>query len=696
MKKIILSIISILTISIGLNAQIVNIPDANFKAYLVGNSLINTNADSEIQVSEATAFSGTIHCTSLNISDLTGIEAFTNIIRIWCQDNALTSLDVSYNTALYELICHTNQLTSLDLSSNTALENLACSDNQITSLDISNTYMESLDCTYNALTYLNVANGNNMFGFYSFWAINNPNLTCIQVDDVAWSNTNWSSSVDATASFSLNCPPPCTVNIPDANFKAYLVGNAAINTNGNSEIECTEASTFTGQILCFNASISDLTGIEAFTAVTQLNFYNNSVTSVDLSQNTALTFLRCSDNDLTSLDVSQNTALNYLDLQGNSITSIDVSQNTALLTLDCQTNSLNSLDVTQNTALTSLECYSNSLTSLDVSQNTALTYLSCNNNSLISLDVSALVNLETLQVQNNDLTSLNVANGNNTIMNTSVFGFNTTGNPSLSCIEVDDVAYSTANWTNIDATSSFSTNCGGVTLVNSITVGTPGGTTTITTNGGTLQMTATVLPATADDVTYTWSVVNGTGSATIDANGLLTATGNGTVTVTATANDGSGETSSFEITISNQSVGINDLAFVDRSSIPIKITLPDSTSYPVSSLTTKQSRTHFAWLLTTNDAKKSAFTIYQTLKENQDDISFKFKPPELSGWQFAVAVSKDTIKGHAEVQRIETIVEAYVEEKLVGIKIHHPKKKFKVESSSTKTNKNLKLKIKNN
>ena len=133
--------------------------------------------------------------------------------------------------------------------------------------------------------------------------------------------------------------------------------------------------------------------------------------------------------------------------------------------------------------------------------------------------------------------------------------------------------------------------------------------------------------------------------------------------------------------------GINDLAFVDRSSIPIKITLPDSTSYPVSSLTTKQSRTHFAWLLTTNDAKKSAFTIYQTLKENQDDISFKFKPPELSGWQFAVAVSKDTIKGHAEVQRIETIVEAYVEEKLVGIKIHHPKKKFKVESSSTKTNK---------
>jgi len=35
------------------SAQNVNIPDANFKAYLVGNSEINTNGDSEISVAEA-------------------------------------------------------------------------------------------------------------------------------------------------------------------------------------------------------------------------------------------------------------------------------------------------------------------------------------------------------------------------------------------------------------------------------------------------------------------------------------------------------------------------------------------------------------------------------------------------------------------------------------------------------------------
>ena len=37
--------------------------------------------------------------------------------------------------------------------------------------------------------------------------------------------------------------------------------------------------------------------------------------------------------------------------------------------------------------------------------------------------------------------------------------FNATGNPSLTCINVDDVAYATANWTNIDAGTTFSHDC---------------------------------------------------------------------------------------------------------------------------------------------------------------------------------------------------------------------------------------------
>ena len=62
MKKLLLILLFLPFIGFGQN---VNIPDANFKAYLVGNSAINTNGDSEIQVSEATAFNGAILFLSL-------------------------------------------------------------------------------------------------------------------------------------------------------------------------------------------------------------------------------------------------------------------------------------------------------------------------------------------------------------------------------------------------------------------------------------------------------------------------------------------------------------------------------------------------------------------------------------------------------------------------------------------------------
>ncbi len=75
--------------------------------------------------------------------------------------------------------------------------------------------------------------------------------------------------------------------------------------------------------------------------------------------------------------------------------------------------------------------------------------------------------------------------------------------------------------------------------------------TTISTMGGTLQMTADVLPAEATDPSVTWSV-DDEAVATIDANGLLTAVSNGVVTVTATANDGSGITGSLAVTVTNQ------------------------------------------------------------------------------------------------------------------------------------------------
>ncbi len=156
------------------------------------------------------------------------------------------------------------------------------------------------------------------------------------------------------------------IDIPDANFKAYLVEN--FDTDKDGEISLREAKAVT-EIDCRGEKISSLEGIEHFTALTQLDCGNNyQLTTLDVSNNTALTELSCANN--------------------NQLTTLDVSNNTALTQLNCGCNQLTTLDVSNNIALTDLDCFQNQLTTLDVSNNTALTILSCSNNKLTTLDVS--------------------------------------------------------------------------------------------------------------------------------------------------------------------------------------------------------------------------------------------------------------------------------------------------------------------
>ncbi len=76
--------------------------------------------------------------------------------------------------------------------------------------------------------------------------------------------------------------------------------------------------------------------------------------------------------------------------------------------------------------------------------------------------------------------------------------------------------------------------------------------TTITEHIGTLQLVATIAPTNATNKLITWSVSNGTGSASIDPNGLVTAEANGTVTAKAVSKSNSSVSAELVITISNQ------------------------------------------------------------------------------------------------------------------------------------------------
>jgi hypothetical protein len=190
------------------------------------------------------------------------------------------------------------------------------------------------------------------------------------------------------------------VNIPDANFKAYLVGNSAINTNSDTEIQVSEAQVFTGQILCNALGITDITGVEAFVNLTELVMPSNNIPVIDLSANTNLTYVRFAQYPITNLNLGVNPNLVQLDLYNCGLTSIDF---------------------TNTPSITALVLAYNNIVDLDLSMLNGLVYLTCNDN---------------------DLSTLNIANGNNS----NITYIDVRNNTNLGCIEVDNETYSTDNW----------------------------------------------------------------------------------------------------------------------------------------------------------------------------------------------------------------------------------------------------------
>ena len=338
---------------------VIDIPDVNLKAALLSDSAINPNGDNDIQISEATNYTGAINVSNLNISSSKGLEAFVNI----------TSLDIS-----------NNNLEHLDLSSNTTLA--------------------SLDAQNNTLITLNIQNGNNSnISDADFNVENNYALYCIEVDDVSYSETNWTNT-NAYTMFSLNCDS-AIVDIPDSALKASLISNSSLNGNGDSEIQVIEARDYTGSIYVSTSSIQDITGLQAFPYIVGLDLSYNNLTTIDLRANRYINSTSVAGNPLTLLDISGLYLLQSVNMSFTSLTHIDLSTNTSLQYLEAQ--------------------YVHNLGNLDFSSNLNINYIYVSGNSLSNIDLR---------------TGTNVANN---------LYIETIGSPNLTCIFVDDPSFSQNN-----------------------------------------------------------------------------------------------------------------------------------------------------------------------------------------------------------------------------------------------------------
>ena len=351
------------------------------------------------------------------------------------------------------LTCYNNNLTSLNVSANTSLVYLHCAQNHITSLDVS---------ANTALTSLFCENN-------AFTSLNFSN------------NTNLVNLICANNTLSTLILPSSAPNL------------ALFN--------------------CVNDNLTGTLDLSAYPTLTNILCYENQLTTLNVTSLTQLNYLNCGHNQLTSLDLSSQSQLTFLDLSFNLISSVSVSANVGLINLYVQNNALTSIDLSGLIALVQFNGDNNTLTALNVSASKGLQYLSCGNNSIATLDVSGLGSLVQLYCYGNQLTSLNVKNGNN--VNFTIF--NATGNPPLTCIQVDDPNFMIANWSGgKDPGASFSTNCTPPCFP------TPPA---VTSNGPTAfcEGASVVLDA-GNYLSYSWSSSETTETITVSSSGTYTVT----------------------------------------------------------------------------------------------------------------------------------------------------------------------------
>lgn len=231
-------------------AQFTSIPDQNFEKALIDLG-IDTAVDGQVLTSSISTVKS-LEIRFKNISDLTGIEDFSSLEVIVCNNNNLQNLDFSNNPKLTYINCSENKLNGLNISKNLSLEDLNCNINNLNVLDVSNNILlKNLGCSYNALTNIDVYKNPLLSSFY------------------------------------------CTFN-----------NISTIDTSFNPDLEL---------FVCYNNRLVSL-DVSNNLKLNMFSCGYNLLTSLDISKNTSLSKFQCNNNKLTSLNLKNGITNHMLDL----------------------------------------------------------------------------------------------------------------------------------------------------------------------------------------------------------------------------------------------------------------------------------------------------------------------------------------------------------------------------------------------
>lgn len=382
------------------SAQIVNIPDPAFKAYLLSaNSTnliasnqpwdfnfvfsnpsgeyvpIDTNNDGEIQVTEAQAITYlNVNYYFAAIQDLTGLEAFVNLECLNLDSPVVSSITLPpalQNLEGLRLDSAVSNASPISLNL-PLLPNLKAFDNTSVSVtDLNLSLMPNIE-------YLRARNAN----LTSFNKLDVPLLKYLDISQNNISNL-------------------------DVSNMTHLEGVGVMNSNVQ-QINLTGSTNLKG-LNCSGNQLTDL-NVNGLVNLQSLLFSNNQISTINLTGLSSLNFLDCSQNPISSLDLSGLTTITTLNCSENLLTSLNIQHLTNLEFLYCYSNQLTALNVTGLTSLSILQCYDNQIGSLDVSGLSSLTILNCQNNLIQDINFSGAINLLDFNCSGNQLTSLEVSN----------------------------------------------------------------------------------------------------------------------------------------------------------------------------------------------------------------------------------------------------------------------------------------------
>ena len=265
-----------------------NFPDAKFREWVASQSF---GEDGVLTPDELLSVK-TISIGDKGIYDLTGIEYFTAIESLYCQNNKLMSLDLSENRALTILHCYKNWLTALDVSSCTHLKTLHCYNNQLN--------VAAMGALVESLPRVEGDPGEFKAQNYSSGANEGNSMTVAQRDAVIAKNWTVKSSSGSTFQLLLRIDEAC---FPDPNFREWVI-ELDQQKNFDGMLSAEEISSVTSMDVS-NRQITDLTGIEHFFVLSWLDCSQNQLTHLDLTSNTNLRTLYCYSNQLKLVNMKK-------------------------------------------------------------------------------------------------------------------------------------------------------------------------------------------------------------------------------------------------------------------------------------------------------------------------------------------------------------------------------------------------------